>query len=194
MAKASHMSAAGPPREWGLFSRAGFQGPSHSAWPAAVDTRDSSAWGSGGHAVMQPPPHSSDLICEGSGWPPTPATGRICVCEKRRCGTSPFPSLPRPIQGSTVDRREKFFKLEVGGRPEVVSVDRLKPHLGRAPVMAASPPQRGCPKGLASGGLQFSPRGGWNQEPLSRKLRNYIVAYISLSPDLCASLLLMLSE
>jgi hypothetical protein len=46
-----------------------------------------------------------------------------------------------------LDRREKFFKLEVGGLPEVVSVDRLKPHLGMAPVMAASPPKRGCPKG-----------------------------------------------
>jgi hypothetical protein len=47
-----------------------------------------------------------------------------------------------------LDRRENFFKLEVGGLPEVVSEDRLKPHLGTAPVMAASPPQRGCPKGL----------------------------------------------
>ena len=46
-----------------------------------------------------------------------------------------------------LDRREKFFKLEVRGRPEVVSIDWLKPHLGTAPVTAASPPQRGRPKG-----------------------------------------------
>ena len=43
------------------------------------------------------------------------------------------------------ERAPKFFKLEVGGREEVVSVDRLKPHLGKAPVAAAQPPARGRP-------------------------------------------------
>ncbi len=44
------------------------------------------------------------------------------------------------------ERASKFFKLEVGGREEVVSVDRLKPHhLGKAPVVAAQPPARGRP-------------------------------------------------
>jgi hypothetical protein len=59
------------------------------------------------------------------------------------------PPLSPLYQGPyrVLDRREKFFKLEVGGRPEVVSIDRLKPHLGTAPVTAASPPQRGRPKG-----------------------------------------------
>jgi hypothetical protein len=36
-----------------------------------------------------------------------------------------------------------FFKLEVGGRH--VSVDRLKPHLGLAPVVSAAPPVRRRP-------------------------------------------------
>ncbi len=31
-----------------------------------------------------------------------------------------------------LDKKEKFFKTEVGGQPEVVSMDRLKPHLGMA--------------------------------------------------------------
>ncbi len=35
-----------------------------------------------------------------------------------------------------LDRREKFFKLEIGGQPEAISVDRLKPHLGIALVPA----------------------------------------------------------
>jgi cleavage and polyadenylation specificity factor subunit 1 len=59
------------------------------------------------------------------------------------------PPLSPLYQGPyrVLDRREKFFKLEVRGRPEVVSTDWLKPHLGTAPVTAASPPQRGRPKG-----------------------------------------------
>jgi hypothetical protein len=49
------------------------------------------------------------------------------------------PPLSPLYQGpyKVLDRREKFFKLEVGGQPEVISVDRLKPHLGT---------QRGRPK------------------------------------------------
>ncbi len=59
------------------------------------------------------------------------------------------PPLSPLYQGpyKVLDRREKFFKLEIGGQPEVISVDRLKPHLGTSPVTAASPPQRGRPRG-----------------------------------------------
>jgi hypothetical protein len=45
-----------------------------------------------------------------------------------------------------LDRREKFLKIEMGGQPEVVGVDRRKPHLSMIPVTAASPPQRGVPR------------------------------------------------
>jgi hypothetical protein len=64
----------------------------------------------------------------------------------RKGGT--VPPLSPLYQGpyKVLDRREKFFKLEVRGQPEVISVDRLKPHLGTAPVSAAAPPQRGPPK------------------------------------------------
>jgi transposase InsO family protein len=48
------------------------------------------------------------------------------------------------------ERAPKFFKLEIGGREEVVSVDRLKPHLGKAPVAAAEPPARGRPSKSAA--------------------------------------------
>ncbi len=40
---------------------------------------------------------------------------------------------------------EKFFVLDIGGRPETVSVDRLKPHLGMAQVIPAQHPPRGRP-------------------------------------------------
>jgi hypothetical protein len=39
----------------------------------------------------------------------------------------------------------KVFKLRVGERTEVVSIDRLKPHRGAAPVQPAQPPTRGRP-------------------------------------------------
>jgi hypothetical protein len=39
----------------------------------------------------------------------------------------------------------KFFVVEVGGRLETVSVDRLKPHTGPTQGPAADPPRRGRP-------------------------------------------------
>ena len=44
-----------------------------------------------------------------------------------------------------VERGPKTFKLQVGGNVEVISVDRLKPHLGTAAVRPAQPPRRGRP-------------------------------------------------
>jgi transposase InsO family protein len=63
-----------------------------------------------------------------------------------RFGGAVLPLSPLYIGPFRVEERvPKFFKLEVGGREEVVSVDRLKPHLGKAPVAAAQPPARGRP-------------------------------------------------
>jgi hypothetical protein len=56
---------------------------------------------------------------------------------------SPLYQGPYKVLG----RKETFFKLEIGGQPEVISMNRLRPHLGMALVTAASPPQLGCPKG-----------------------------------------------
>jgi cleavage and polyadenylation specificity factor subunit 1 len=42
-------------------------------------------------------------------------------------------------------RGAKVFQLDIGGRTEVISVDRLKPHLGSSPVQPAEPPRRGRP-------------------------------------------------
>jgi hypothetical protein len=44
-----------------------------------------------------------------------------------------------------VERGQKYFRLDVGGRSEAVSVDRLKPHLGDSPLQPAQPPRRGRP-------------------------------------------------
>jgi len=40
---------------------------------------------------------------------------------------------------------EKTLHVDIRGRDEVISADRLKPHLGQAPVLPASPPKRGRP-------------------------------------------------
>jgi hypothetical protein len=52
-----------------------------------------------------------------------------------------------------ISRGEKTFHVDIGGRDEVISADRLKPHLGRAPVLPATPPKRGRPPASPSGGI-----------------------------------------
>jgi hypothetical protein len=64
----------------------------------------------------------------------------------RRGGTAP--PLSPPYQGPflVVQSGPKIFKLQIGGREETVSIDRLKPHMGEAPVIPAAPAQRGRPR------------------------------------------------
>jgi hypothetical protein len=65
----------------------------------------------------------------------------------RRVGV--VPPLSPLYQGPyrVLERSQKFLSLEVRGRTEVVSVDRLKPHLCKAPLSPALPPQRSRPRG-----------------------------------------------
>ncbi len=39
----------------------------------------------------------------------------------------------------------KYFVIEIGGRPQAVSIDNIKPHLGPSPISAAPGPRRGHP-------------------------------------------------
>ncbi len=52
-----------------------------------------------------------------------------------------------------ISKGEKTFHVDIGGRDEVISADRLKPHLGRALVLPATPPRRGRPLASPSGGI-----------------------------------------
>ncbi len=52
-----------------------------------------------------------------------------------------------------ISRGEKTFHVDIGGQDEVISADRLKPHLGQAPVQPAEPPRRGRPPVSPSGGV-----------------------------------------
>ena len=46
-----------------------------------------------------------------------------------------------------LEKGPKVFKLQVGTREDIVSRDRLKPHVGLAPPAVADPPRRGRPPG-----------------------------------------------
>ena len=63
--------------------------------------------------------------------------------------------LQRPYEGpfKVIEHDDKVFTLDVGGRNEVVSVDRLKPaHLDvDKPVPLAAPPRRGRPRTRSPG-------------------------------------------
>ena len=63
----------------------------------------------------------------------------------RRGGSAPPLSQLYAGPYRVIRREKKFFEVEIGGRSQVVSVDRLKPHLGKSPVTAATPPVRGRP-------------------------------------------------
>jgi hypothetical protein len=63
----------------------------------------------------------------------------------RRGGVTP--ALGSRYEGpfKVISSTPKFFRVAVGKKTEVVSVDRLKPHLGAAAVSPPSPPSRGRP-------------------------------------------------
>jgi hypothetical protein len=46
---------------------------------------------------------------------------------------------------AVLEKRDKYFVLQVGDRAEKVTVDRLKPHLGTDPVPPPALPRRGRP-------------------------------------------------
>jgi len=75
-----------------------------------------------------------------------------------RRGVAAGPLAP-PYEGpyKVLRRWEKVVELQVGGRVERVSADRLKPHRGEEPT-PAQPPRRGRPPG--SGGAGSPDPGG----------------------------------
>jgi hypothetical protein len=62
---------------------------------------------------------------------------------KGRLGLPLAPAYSGPYK--VIRPGSKFFVIEVGGRHESVSMDRLKPHLGVQQVEPAAPPRRGRP-------------------------------------------------
>jgi hypothetical protein len=74
-----------------------------------------------------------------------------------------LPPLAPRYQGPylVVQKEAKRFLLAVGAQQEWVSVDRLKPHAGEAPVEAAQPPRRGRPPQPGSGSVVASLGVSW---------------------------------
>jgi hypothetical protein len=56
-----------------------------------------------------------------------------------------LPPLAQPYLGpyKVVEKNPKYFRLDIGGKMQSVSVDRLKPHTGAAATTPAAPPRRG---------------------------------------------------
>jgi hypothetical protein len=63
------------------------------------------------------------------------------------CRGGTVPSLQPLYEGPyrVISGGDKCFTVEIGGKAEVVSIDRLKPHLGQALISPAPPLARGCP-------------------------------------------------
>jgi len=57
------------------------------------------------------------------------------------------PSLAPLYRGPylVLERRNKFFRLQIGNKVDSVSIDRLKPVFSDSPVVPADPPPRGRP-------------------------------------------------
>jgi hypothetical protein len=63
----------------------------------------------------------------------------------RRSHAAPPLTLPYGGPYEVAEAGEKTFKVVIGGQRQRVSVDRLKPHTGTAPVKAETQARRGLP-------------------------------------------------
>jgi hypothetical protein len=68
---------------------------------------------------------------------------KLVYIKKGGCGPPLMPAYSGPYR--VISPGNKYFLIEVGGRQETVSLDRLKPHSGSYPVLVAIPPRRGRP-------------------------------------------------
>jgi hypothetical protein len=77
--------------------------------------------------------------------PPDPRLqqAELVYVKRGGCGPPLAPAYSGPYR--VIRPGRKFFLIEVGGRQESVSVDRLKQHTSKSPVPEAVPPRRGRP-------------------------------------------------
>jgi hypothetical protein len=91
-----------------------------------------------------PPPTRPLSYAEAAASPPAALWEAEFVYIRRGGSVPPLSQLyAGPYQ--VIRRERKFFEVAVGGKSQIISVDRLKPHLGATPVTAATPPLRGRP-------------------------------------------------
>jgi len=75
--------------------------------------------------------------------PPTLRTAKFVFVREDASKPSLSPLYRGPYL--VVERRSKFFRLQIGANIDSVSVDRLKPVFSDSPVVPAAPPPRGRP-------------------------------------------------
>ena len=75
----------------------------------------------------------------------------------RRGGTTPLLTPPYAGPYEVLEPGEKTFLIRIGNKEDRVSVDRLKPHLGKEPVQPAAPRRRGRPKNVQGAACVASP-------------------------------------
>jgi len=92
-----------------------------------------------------PPPPTRPLAAQAGKTAPTDSLLKAEFVYVKRGGV--FPPLSQPYVGpyKVIKKGLKAFVVAVGSEPEVISVDRLKPHLGLQPLQPAVPAQRGRP-------------------------------------------------
>jgi len=92
-----------------------------------------------------PPPQTRPATYAAAAAAPSAALMAAQFVYVRRGGTIPplEPLYLGPYQ--VLDNGPKVFRIAVGGKTEVVSVDRLKPHLGASAVTPSRPAARGRP-------------------------------------------------
>jgi transposase InsO family protein len=97
-------------------------------------------------ASASPPPTSQPRsYAEVAASPPVEPLQAARMVYTKRGGSGPPLASAYSGPYRVVEPGPKYFVVEVGGRLEKVSVDRLKPHTGITPVPAATPPRRGRP-------------------------------------------------
>jgi len=80
--------------------------------------------------------------------PPTEVPPHLATTEMVyvRKGGQPGPLAP-PYSSPyrVISKGPKYFSIDIGGKQQAVTVDRLKPHTGTAASTPAAPPRRGRP-------------------------------------------------
>jgi hypothetical protein len=74
------------------------------------------------------------------------SSGGVHVREVAAAVARPHPAYRGPYRVRVPG--QKYFVIEISGRPQAVSVDKIKPHLGSTPISAALGPHRGRPPKL----------------------------------------------
>jgi RNase H-like domain found in reverse transcriptase/Reverse transcriptase (RNA-dependent DNA polymerase)/Integrase zinc binding domain/Integrase core domain len=77
--------------------------------------------------------------------PPALMAARFVYVRRGGVQAALAPKYDGPYE--VLERGPKYFVVKFGARSDKVSVDRLKPHAGEAPVQPAVPPRRGRPPG-----------------------------------------------